>query len=200
MQSKLTQAVRAARVGVPRVHIIDGRVEEGLLAEVFSNEGVGTLVHANEYQAIRPAQKKDARAIYALIQASMESDELVRRTKTEIERQIADFFVFEVDRNPVGCVAVHCYPDERKAEMACVCVEPRYENQGIGAKLMQYAEDRARALGAAELFCLSTQTFNYFVQKGGFALGTPDDLPPPRRERYERSGRRSQVLTKKLTG
>jgi len=196
--SKLEQAVRAARGGVPRVHIIDGRVEEGLLAEVFSNEGIGTLVHTNEYQAIRKAQKKDARALFALIQTGIESDELMRRTRAEIERQIDDFYIFEVDRNPVGCAALHQYVPEQKAELACVCVNPTYENQGIGAMLMQYVEAQARAAGAAELFCLSTQAFNYFVQKGGFSLGTPEDLPPARRERYERSGRKSQVLTKRL--
>jgi amino-acid N-acetyltransferase len=196
--SKLQYAMRAARGGVPRVHIIDGRVEEGLLAEVFSNEGIGTLVHANEYQAIRRAQKKDTRSIYALIQSGVENDELVRRTQADIERQVEDYYVFEVDRNPAACVAVHFYPEERKAEVACVCVDPKYENQGIGAKLIQYAESQARAGGAAELFCLSTQAVNYFVQKGGFRLGAPSDLPSARRERYERSGRRSQVLVKKL--
>src|SRR5438132_6498673 len=143
--SKLEQAVRAARSGVPRVHIIDGRVEEGLLAEVFSNEGIGTLVHANEYQAVRRAQKKDIRKIYALIQAGIENDELLPRTRAEIESQVEDFYVFEVDRNPVACVAVHFYPEEHKAEMACVSVDPTYENQGIGAKLMQYVEAQARA-------------------------------------------------------
>jgi amino-acid N-acetyltransferase len=196
--SKLENAVRAAKEGVPRVHIIDGRVEEGLLAEVFSNEGIGTLVHANEYQAIRKAQKKDARPIFALIRNGMENDELARRTRADIERQVEDFFVFEVDRNPVACAAVHFYPEENKAELACVCVDPAYENQGIGGKLIQYADGHARAGGATELFCLSTQAFNYFQQKGGFSLGTPDDLPPARRERYERSGRRSLVLVKKL--
>ena len=85
------------------------------------------------------------------------------------------------------------------AELACVCVGPRYENQGIGAKLMQYAEAQARAAGVNVLFCLSTQAFNYFQQKGGFTPGRPDDLPPARRERYERSGRRSLVLLKKLS-
>jgi amino-acid N-acetyltransferase len=198
MLSKLEHAYRAARGGVPRVHLIDGRVAEGLLAEVFSNEGIGTLVHANEYQAIRRAQKRDVRAIYALIQEGMENDELMRRTRAEIERQIDDFFVFEVDRNPVACAAVHFYPDEGKAELACVCVNAKYENQGIGGKLMQYAEAQARTGGARTLFCLSTQAFNYFMQKGGFQAGTPDDLPPARRERYERSGRRSQVLVKAL--
>ncbi len=176
MVSKLEHAVRASRGGVPRVHIIDGRVEEGLLAEVFSNEGIGTLVHANEYQAIRRAHKKDARAIFSLIKPGMESDELLRRTRADIERQIA----------------------EGKAELACVCVDPKYENQGIGAKLMQFAENQARSLGAAELFCLSTQTFNYFMQKGGFRPGAVEDLPLERRERYEKSGRHSQILSKRL--
>ena len=196
--SKLEHAVRAARGGVPRVHIIDGRVEEGLLAEVFSNEGVGTLIHANEYQAIRKAHRKDVRIIFNLIQASIENDELVKRTRAEIERQIDDFFVFEVDRNPVACAALHHYIAENKAELACVCVDGRYENQGIGGKLVQYAESVARATGMAELFCLSTQAFNFFQQKGGFVPGLPDDLPPARKERYEKSGRRSQVLKKRL--
>jgi amino-acid N-acetyltransferase len=196
--SKLEQAVRAVRGGVPRVHVIDGRVEEGLLAEVFSNEGIGTLIHANEYQAIRKAHKRDARAIHGLIQAGVANDELVHRTLAEIERTIDDFFVFEVDRSVAACVALHFYPEQRQAELACLCVSARFENQGIGGKLMQYAESQARAGGVAELFCLSTQAFNYFQQKGGFTPGTPDDLPPPRRERYDRSGRRSLVLTKKL--
>lgn len=198
LRSKLDQGVRAARGGVPRVHIIDGRVEEGLLAEVFSNEGIGTLIHANEYQAIRRAQRRDARTIANLIEQSVANDELIRRSRSDIERQIDEFYVFEVDRSPVACVAVHFYPAENMAELACLRVDPRYENQGIGGKLTQYAESQARAGGAAVLFCLSTQAFNFFQQKGGFVPGTPDDLPAGRRERYDRSGRRSQVLIKRL--
>lgn len=197
--SKLEQAIRAARGGVPRVHIVSGRVEEGLLAEVFSNEGIGTLVYVNEYQAIRRAQRKDARAIFALLKPGMDSEELMRRSRADIERNIDDYYVFEVDRTLVACMAVHFYPEQCKAEMASVAVEPRYENQGIGTRLIQYAEAQARAHDAKELFCLSTQAYNYFLQKGGFHLGTPDDLPPARRERYDRSGRRSQVLTKRLS-
>src|SRR5262249_28264298 len=196
--SKLAHAVRAARNGVPRVHIIDGRLPEGPVAEVFSNEGVGTLVHTNEYQAIRRARRQDARAILALVRAGMESDELLQRSLADIERQVDDFFVFEVDGSPGGCAALHVYPELKKGELACVCVAPKYENQGIGARLMQFIEGQARGSGLAELYCLSTQAVNYFVQKGGYRLGTPEELPPARRERYDRSGRRSQVLVKKL--
>jgi amino-acid N-acetyltransferase len=196
--SKLDNALKAAKAGVPRVHIIDGTMPEGLLTEVFSNEGVGTLVHANEYQSIRKAQKKDLRAIYALIQRGVEADELLKRTRAEVERTIEDFFVFEVDKNPVACGALHFYPTQKKAEVASIYVDPRHENRGIGAKLIKYAEEQARDLGFETLYCLSTQAINFFVQKGGFQLGTPDDLPTPRRDVYDRSGRKSQVLIKAL--
>jgi amino-acid N-acetyltransferase len=197
--SKVINAVRAAQGGVPRIHIIDGQVEEGLLAEVFSNEGIGTLIHTNEYQAIRRARKKDARGILQLIRAGVENEELLPRTLSELEKQMGDFYVFEVDGTLAGCIALHRFADDSKAEMACVCVAAKYENQGIGIRLMNFVEDQARTEHARLLFCLSTQAVNYFVQKGGFALGTPDDLPALRRQRYDSSGRRSQVLYKKLS-
>ena len=198
--SKLVNAVKATRGGVPRVHIIDGRVEEGLLAEVFSNEGIGTLVHANEYQAIRRALKKDARAIFRLIQAGVENDELLPRTVGEIERQIGNYFVFDVDGNLAACVALHHHAREKMAELACLCVSDQYENHGIGSRLMNYLETQARSANVETLFCLSTQAVNYFIQKGGFRTGTSAELPPVRRQLYETNGRRSQVLIKKLNG
>ena len=196
--TKLTHAVRAGKESVERVHIIDGREQAGLLGEVFSNEGIGTLIYTNEYQAIRPALKKDVRAIHGLIQQGIQTDELVRRTRADIERQVADYFVFEVDKNPVACGALYMYPEQSKAELASLFVDPRYENQGIGKKLIHYGEALARGRGVGTLICLSTQAINYFTQKGGFVLGTPDDLPPARREAYDRSNRRSAVLVKPL--
>ncbi len=199
-RTKLTHAVRAGKEGIERVHMIDGREQEGLLGEVFSNEGIGTLIYTNEYQSIRAAQKKDVRAVHTLVQQGIRAEELVKRTRADIERQIGDFFVFEVDRNPVACGALHHYPADDKAELASVYVDPRYENQGIGGKLIHYAEDLARGRGVGVLFCLSTQAINYFIQRGGFRLGTPDDLPAVRREAYDKNGRRSQVLVKTLVG
>ena len=105
LRSKLDCAVKAIRGGVPRVHIIDGNVEEGLLAEVFSNEGIGTLVYANDYQQIRRARRSDVRAIEQLIKSSIEKDELAPRTRASIEKELADYSIFEVDGNAIGCVA-----------------------------------------------------------------------------------------------
>lgn len=196
--SKTQHAALACHSGVPRAHIINGRVDEGLLAEVFSNEGIGTLIYENEYQQIRRAMKKDVRSILALIQKSVANDELVKRTRTSIEKQLQDYYIFEIDKNPVACVALHLYPEQRKGELACLFVNPSHENQGIGRKLIQFTENRAREIGLSELITLSTQAFTYFQSKGGFTEGTSDDLPPPRRERYEASGRKSKVLIKRL--
>jgi len=196
--SKLENAMRAVRGGVPRVHIIDGRVEMGLLSEVFSNEGIGTLIHANEYESIRMAQHKDVKAVFDLVSRGMQAEELLKRPKADIERTIKSFFVYEVDRTIVSCGAIHLYPEDNMAELATVYVSERYENQGIGGKMIRFAEDVARQMGYEQVFCLSTQAINYFVQKGGFSLGSPENLPKSRRETYDRSGRKSQVLIKKL--
>jgi len=198
MVSKARHATAACAAGVQRVHIINGRDDGGLLAEVFSNDGIGTLIYANEYEQIRPAKKKDIRAIQLLTQKAVETEELIRRTRTEIEKNLADYYLFEIDKNPVACVALHIYPNEQKGELASLFVDPSHENQGIGRKLIHFTENKARELGLSKLITLSTQTFTYFQSKGGFSEGTPDDLPPERREKYEQSRRNSKVLVKKL--
>jgi len=196
--SKAIHAAAACKAGVPRVHVINGSLPEGLLAEVFTNEGVGTLIYGNEFQQIRRALKKDIRSILNLTRGSVESEELVKRTRPAIEKQLADYYIFEIDKNPVACVALHTWPELGKGELACLYVSSAHENQGIGRKLVQFVENKARELGLQELIALSTQAFTWFQSKGGFAEGTPDDLPPARREKYDQSGRHSKILLKKL--
>lgn len=196
--SKARWAVSACEAGVHRVHIINGRIDEALLTELFSNDGVGTMVYANEYQQIRKALKKDIRSLILLTKNSVASAELVKRTRADIERRMGDYYLFEIDRNPVGCVALHSYPEQNKGELAFLFVAPSHENLGIGSKLVKFVEEKAREQGMAELFTLSTQAFTWFQSKAGFAEGGVDDLPPSRRERYEASARHSKVLVKKL--
>lgn len=191
-------AATACLQGIPRVHLINGRTDESLLAEVFSNEGVGTLIYADEFQQIRPAQKKDIRALLRLTKNSVLSEELMKRTRASIEKHLGDYYVFDIDRNPVACVALHVYPEANTGELAFLFVAPTHENQGLGRKLIQFVENKARELGLSELVTLSTQAFTYFQSKGGFTEGTPDNLPPARREKYDQSGRNSKVLVKKL--
>ena len=160
--SKALNTVAACKAGIPRVHVINGRVDEGLLAEVFSNDGIGTLIYANEYQQVRRAMKKDVRAIQLLTKQGVETAELVKRSRTTIEKNLSDYFIFEIDKNPVACVALHVFPEHKKGELACLYVNSSHENRGIGKKLIQYIENKAREMNLAEMFALSTQAFTYF--------------------------------------
>jgi amino-acid N-acetyltransferase len=196
--SRAQHAIAACSAGVPRVHVVNGTLDEGLLGEVFSNHGMGTLIYANEYEHIRPAKKKDVRAIQLMTARAVEAEELMRRSRAMIEKNLGDYFIFEIDKNPAACVALHVYPAEGQGELASLFVSASHENQGIGRKMIKFVEDRAREVGLRELLALSTQAFTFLQSKGGFSEGTTDDLPPARRELYEQSGRHSKVLVKKL--
>ena len=196
--SKLEHSIRACRNGVSRVHVIDGRVDEALLTEIFSSEGIGTMIYANEYQAVRRAMKKDVQAIRNLIRESVEQEEIVKRSRMDIIQHLTDYYVFQIDGKVVGCVALHVQPGGELAELACLSVSNANENMGIGQKLMLFAEDAARHKGVKKIFLLSTRAFNYFQQKGSYKDGSINDLPISRRERYEASGRNSKILVKTL--
>ena len=196
--SKLENAARACAQGVTRVHLLDGGVNEALLTEIFSHEGFGTMVYSNEYQQIRRIFKKDVRAVMSLIRQSVQSEELVRRTRTEILEKLEDYWLLEVDRTPVACVALHVFPEENAGELACLYVSTAHENQGYGRKLMAFTETLAKEKGIKRLFALSTQAFNYLQQKGGFQEAQPEALPAARRNKYETSGRNSKILVKTL--
>jgi acetylglutamate kinase len=47
MIPKITAVIEALGAGVPQAHILDGRVAHALLLEVFTHEGVGTMVMAS---------------------------------------------------------------------------------------------------------------------------------------------------------
>lgn len=198
MRSQWEHGLRACEQGVQRVHFINGLQDEALLGEVFSNEGVGTMIYANEYQSIRPARKRDTGIILRLIREAVSAEELVARTRREINEQLGHFYVFEIDRNVVACAGLRTYAAEGIAELHCLFVAAAHENQGIGSKLIEYCAERARALGCRRLLALSTQAFNYFKYKGGFTEGQLDDLPAARQAAYVQQGRQSQILIKEL--
>ncbi len=196
--SKLENSARACVQGVPRVHLLDGGVNEALLNEVFSHDGIGTMVYSNEYQQIRRIFKKDVRSVMSLIRQSVRNEELVRRTRAEILDHLEDYWLLEIDRSPIACVALHLYPTESAGELACLHVSKAHENQGYGKKLMAFVENLAREKGVRSLFALSTQAYSYLEQKGGYVTADPATLPPERHARYEVSGRNSKVLVKHL--
>jgi amino-acid N-acetyltransferase len=200
VRSKAAHAVKAIETGTPRVHIVDGRIFDGLLNEIFSNEGVGSLVYGNDYQQIRKASKRDVRLIYNLTRAAVKREELLHRTQQAIEKNIDQFFVFEIDENIIACVTLYFYPDKPQlAEIGSLYVLPFYHNRGIGKKMVEYACLQAKERGVTGVIALSTQSFGFFSNVCGFEEATKDVLPEARLKIYEDSGRNAKVLVKALT-
>ena len=198
-RSKAEHAIKAIETGTPRVHILDGRIFEGLLNEIFSNEGVGSLVYGNDYQQIRRARKSDVRMIYNLTRAAVRREELIHRTQQAIEKNIDQFYVFEIDENIIACVTLYFYPDKPQlAEVGSLYVMPFYHNRGIGKKMVDYACMVAKERGATTVIALSTQSFGFFTNVVSFEEATKDVLPEARQKLYEESGRNAKVLVRQL--
>ena len=197
--SKAMHAIKAIETGTPRVHVLDGRVFDGLLNEIFSNEGVGSLVYSNDYAQIRKARKSDVRMIYNLTRAAVRREELIFRSQQAIEKNIDQFFVFEIDENIIACVTLYFYPDRPQlAEVGSLYVMPFYHNRGIGKKMVEYAMLVAKERGAKSVIALSTQSFGFFTNVCGFEETTKDVLPETRLKLYAESGRNAKVLVKSL--
>jgi amino-acid N-acetyltransferase len=197
--SKSAHAIKAIETGTPRVHVLDGRVFDGLLNEIFSNEGVGSLVYSNDYAQIRKARKSDVRMIHNLTRAAVRREELIFRSQQAIEKNIDQFFVFEIDENIIACVTLYFYPDRlHVAEVGSLYVMPFYHNRGIGKKMVDYACMVAKDRGATTIIALSTQSFGFFTNVVGFEEASKDVLPEARLKLYEESGRNAKVLLKNL--
>lgn len=198
-RSKARHAVAGVEGGISRIHILDGNIHDGLVREVFSAEGVGTLVYGNEYQQIRQANRADVPRIYHLTSGSVEKEELARRSIDSIEAEVNNFYVYEIDGNLVGCVLISRFQDDSKtAEINALFVHSLHQRQGIGSKLVNYACLRASEWGCQRILALSTQSVGFFSRVGGFSETGASALPPNRLTDYEAQNRKSKILVKDL--
>ncbi len=197
--SKARHALQGLKQGVSRIHILDGRIHDGLIREVFSNEGVGTLVYGNEYQQIRQAVRDDVPLIYHLTRSSVQKDELLPRTLDSIEAQIADYFVYEIDGNMIACMLLSRFESQPGTrEINSLFVHPLYQKQGIGKKLVNFACHQAEKEGAQRIVALSTQSVSFFKHVCEFEEGNESHLPIERRESWASNQRRSLIVTREL--
>ncbi len=188
-------AVRASRAGVGRVHLIGFAQDGALLRELFTHDGVGTVVTRESLENIREAKPDDIAALIALIEPMEEEGILVHRPRELLEREIEQFSIMLHDGIIVGCAALYPHSPE-EAELACLAVNPDHREWGYGEQLMERIFRRAKKNGIKRLFVLTTRTEHWFVERG-FKLGTVDDLPAGKKEMYNYQ-RRSKVLFKTL--
>ncbi len=188
-------AIRASRSGVGRVHLIGYNEDGTLLRELFTRDGVGTIITRESLETLRDARPDDISGLVALIEPLEEDGTLVRRSRELLEREITRFSLVVHDGLIVGCAALYPYGEDQ-AELACLAVHPNYRRWGYGEKLMKRIEARARAIGIKRLFILTTVTSHWFKERG-FVEQPVDALPEEKRLVYNLQ-RRSKVYTKPL--
>jgi amino-acid N-acetyltransferase len=192
----LQHCVKACKNGVERSHIIPFAVDGSILLEVYVHDGIGTMVVDEKLESLREATVDDVGGILQLIEPFEKDGTLVKRSRTEIERDVGNYTVIEHDGVIFACAALYPYPESRTAEMAALTVSPDVQGQGDGERVLKRVEQRAKAAGLDSIFVLTTRTTHWFLKRG-FALVDPDWLPEARKRKYNWD-RKSQVLVKKL--
>ena len=192
----LQHCVKACRGGVERSHILPFAVDGALLMEVYTHDGIGTMVVDEKLESLREAAADDIGGILQLIEPFEQDGTLVKRDRTEIERDVDHYTVIEHDGVIFGCAALYPYPEARTGEMAALTVSPHVQGQGDGERMLKRIEQRARAMGLESIFVLTTRTMHWFLKRG-FQQVDPDWLPEARKRKYNWD-RRSQVLLKRL--
>lgn len=193
----LAAACAAARHGVARTHLLSWHDNDALLGELFTRDGVGTMITQHRYEQLRDAELGDVGGLLELLEPLERRGMLVPRSRERLEHEIEDYLVIERDGMIIGCAALHEYPDARMGELACVAVHGDYRGGNRGERLLADAERRARRRGLSAIFALTTHTAHWFIEKG-FGLADIDDLPPLKRDAYNHA-RKSKILLKTLS-
>ena len=192
----LQYCVKACKAGVERSHILPFAVDGVLLLEIYVHDGIGTMVVDERLESLREATSDDLGGVLQLIEPFEQDGTLVRRERTEMERDIGNYSVIEHDGVIFGCAALYAYPEKRTGEMAALTVSPSSQGQGDGEKILRRIEQRARAQGLDSIFVLTTRTMHWFLKRG-FVQSPIEWLPEARQRKYN-VDRKSVVLVKKL--
>ncbi|WP_055463924.1 amino-acid N-acetyltransferase [Marinomonas fungiae] len=203
-QSSLTPITRdaleaclmAVRAAVPRAHIISFNENGGLLSELFTREGSGTMIDEDSYEKLRTATIDDVGGMMHLLAPLEAKGILVRRSRELLENEIERFLVIERDGAIVACAALYPFEQEGAGELACVAVSPEYRGSNRGERLLKGIEHEAKRLGLDTLFLLTTRTAHWFVERG-FRETSLSTLPLKKQELYNYQ-RNSKIFAKKL--
>jgi amino-acid N-acetyltransferase len=187
--------------GVPlaattRAHLISRHRDGALLSELFTHDGVGTLITPSPLETLRAATIDDVGGILGLIEPLEREGILVRRSRELLEMEIGRFLVLESDGVTVGCIALYPFPEDRAAELACLAVAPDYRGRGFGDRLLAAAEAKGKKTGFKRLFVLTTRTEHWFEERG-FVDSSLDHLPKRKQALYNYK-RKSKVLEKPI--
>ncbi|MGA8863728.1 MAG: amino-acid N-acetyltransferase [Gallionella sp.] len=189
-------AIRACEAGVARTHLISRHTDGAVLQELFSDEGIGTMVVESTLNTLRDATIEDIGGILELLRPLEENGILVRRSRELLEQEIDRFVVLEHDHRIVGCAALYPFPDEAAAELAALAVESQSRGRGYGEAILNHMISAAKMQKLKKLFVLTTRTAHWFIERG-FNEADVSALPEQKKSLYNYQ-RKSKVFVRKI--
>lgn len=197
-QNELMPAVsEALDNAIERIHLLSASTDGALLLELYTRDGVGTLITAEQFETLRNATVEDISGVLDLIRPLEQQGILIKRSREQLELEIHKFYIITRDREVIACVALYDTADPSIAELACLAVNKQYRGGNRGDKLLKHIEQVAFAQGKQRLLVLTTQTTQWFRERG-FVKAAIEDLPDNKKQLYNYQ-RNSQVLFKTLT-
>jgi len=190
----LQAAIQSCQQGVQRAHLINRHVDGALLLELFTRDGIGTLISSTAFETIRTATLDDIGGILELIKPLEQQGKLAKRSREKIEMEISDYVVIERDGLIIGCIALHADLPGQFGAIACLAVHPDYQGGARAKRMLEFVYDKAKQLQLNTLFVLSTQTMHWFIEQG-FLPTDLQHLPEALRLLYN-PARNSKILYK----
>jgi amino-acid N-acetyltransferase len=92
------------------------RMDGSALLELFTHDGVGTMISHENLESLRQATIDDVGGIIKLIEPLEADGTLVKRGRELIEREIEMFSVIEHDGVIFGCAALYPFPEQKMAK------------------------------------------------------------------------------------
>lgn len=192
----LMLACDACDSGVPRSHLISYALDGGLLKELYTHDGIGTLISPDEYEQIKTAEGHDLSGILELIRPLQQAGVLAKRSNEDVERTLDKFTVITKDSRVIACAALLDNASDKIAEIASVATHPDYRDSGHGERLVAALVDAAKQSELERVYVRTTQTGHWF-QELGFTMSLLDELPESEKEKAN-VDRNSNILVRAL--
>lgn len=122
----------------------------------------------------RPASVGDIDELYELIRGYAEKGIMLPRSKESLREQIDSFVVAVSDGKVVGCGALLQLGADL-VEIRSLGIDPEYKGQGIGSRIVELLEERAREQGIPKLMALTYEV--RFFERNGFSVVAKDIFP-----------------------
>ncbi len=195
-QHALKSAIHGCQSGVKRVHILNRLIDGALLTELFSRDGIGTLISSTQFEFLRSAVLSDIPGILELISPLEKKGILISRPPEQLEINIADYIIIERDGLIIGCTALHPIKNSQMGLIACLAIHPDYQKSARGNQLLEQLLKQAQQKSFTQVFAFSTQSMQWFIERG-FSEQEATQLPTHLQATYNPL-RNAKVLRKQI--